>query len=78
VLSATAFEHRRDRRAQVDSLLQRSFDKIGGYVSGNLITSAVCAAATVIALLALRIDYAVPLGLWAGVADLIPQARTDS
>ena len=63
----------RDRRAQVDLLLQRSFDKIGGYVSGNLITSAVCGAATVLALLALRVDYAVPLGLWAGVADLIPQ-----
>jgi Predicted permease len=27
----------------------------------------------VVALLALRVDYAVPLGLWAGVADLIPQ-----
>lgn len=63
----------RNRRAQVDMLLQRSFDKIGGYVSGNLITSAVCGAATVVALLALRVDYAVPLGLWAGVADLIPQ-----
>ena len=32
-----------------------------------------CGAATVVALLALRVDYAVPLGLWAGVADLIPQ-----
>ena len=63
----------RDRRAHVNLLLQRSFDKIGGYVSGNLITSTVCAAATVVALLALRIDYAVPLGLWAGAADLIPQ-----
>jgi predicted PurR-regulated permease PerM len=63
----------RDHRAHVDMLLRRSFDKIGGYVSGNLITSAVCAAMTVVALLALRIDYAVPLGLWAGVADLIPQ-----
>lgn len=62
-----------DRRAHVNILLQRSFDKIGGYVSGNLITSAVCGSLTVVALLALRIDYAVPLGLWAGVADLIPQ-----
>jgi predicted PurR-regulated permease PerM len=61
------------RRAHVDTLLRRSFDKIGGYVSGNLITSAVCGATTVVALLALRVDYAVPLGLWAGVADLVPQ-----
>jgi predicted PurR-regulated permease PerM len=61
------------RRPQVDRLLRRSLDKIGGYVAGNLITSAVCGAATVVALLALRVDYAVPLGMWAGIADLIPQ-----
>ena len=62
-----------NRRARVDRTLQRSFEKVGGYVSGNLITSAVCGAATVVALLALRVDYAVPLGIWAGVADLVPQ-----
>ncbi|HVQ94133.1 MAG TPA: AI-2E family transporter [Mycobacteriales bacterium] len=61
------------RRDQVDRLLQRSLEKIGGYVSGNLITSAVCGIATVAALLALQVPYAVPLGMWAGVADLIPQ-----
>jgi predicted PurR-regulated permease PerM len=60
-------------RAQVDRVLERSIEKIGGYVSGNLITSAVCGVLTVVALLALRVDYAVPLGMWAGVADLIPQ-----
>jgi predicted PurR-regulated permease PerM len=60
-------------RAQVDRVLQRSIEKIGGYVSGNLITSAVCGVLAVIALSVLRVDYAVPLGMWAGVADLIPQ-----
>jgi predicted PurR-regulated permease PerM len=64
---------RADRRNRVDRLLRRSFEKIGGYVSGNLITSAVCAVATMVGLLALRVDYAVPLGMWAGIADLIPQ-----
>jgi predicted PurR-regulated permease PerM len=60
-------------RAQVDAVLRRSIEKIGGYVSGNLITSAVCGVLTALALVALRVPYAVPLGLWAGVADLIPQ-----
>jgi predicted PurR-regulated permease PerM len=53
-----------DRRVQVDRTLRRSFQKIGGYVLGNLITSAVCGATTVVALLVLRVDYAVPLGMW--------------
>jgi len=61
-----------DHRAQVDRALERSIEKIGGYVSGNLITSAVCGVTTVVALLAIGVPYAVPLGLWAGVADLIP------
>ena len=60
-------------RAQVDRVLQRSLEKIGGYVSGNLITSAACGVLTVLGLLAIGVPYAVPLGLWAGVADLIPQ-----
>jgi predicted PurR-regulated permease PerM len=60
-------------RAQVDRVLERSIEKIGGYVSGNLITSAVCGVLAVVALTGLRVDYAVPLGMWAGVADLIPQ-----
>jgi len=69
VASLTRPEH----RAQVDSVLQRSIEKIGGYVSGNLITSAVCGVLSVVALLAIGVPYAIPLGLWAGVADLIPQ-----
>jgi predicted PurR-regulated permease PerM len=69
VASLTRPEH----RAQVDRVLQRSIEKIGGYVSGNLITSAACGVLSVVALLAVGVPYAVPLGLWAGVADLIPQ-----
>jgi predicted PurR-regulated permease PerM len=60
-------------RAQVDRVIQRSLEKIGGYVSGNLITSAVCTICAMIAFIALRLDYAVPLALWTGVADLVPQ-----
>src|SRR5262249_36769616 len=53
-----------DHRAQVDHVIERSIDKIGGYVAGNLITSAVCGVFTTVALLGLRVPYAVPLGLW--------------
>jgi predicted PurR-regulated permease PerM len=61
------------RRARVDTVLQRSIEKIGGYVTGNIITSAVCGVLSVVALLIIGVPYAIPLGLWAGVADLIPQ-----
>jgi predicted PurR-regulated permease PerM len=61
------------RRVQGEWLLDQAVSRIGGYVSGNLITSAVCAVTTIVALLAMRVPFAVPLGIWAGVADLIPQ-----
>ena len=54
-------------------MIDDSVKKIGGYVSGNLATSAVCGVLTIVALLVIRVPYAVPLGMWAGVADLIPQ-----
>ena len=61
------------RREQGERLLDQSVSKIGGYVSGNLITSAVCAVLAMAALLIIRVPFAAPLGMWAGVADLIPQ-----
>lgn len=60
---------RRDRAARV---IDRSLDKIGGYVYGNVLTSLVCGAAALVALLLLGVPFAVPLALWAGLADLIP------
>ena len=62
-----------DHRERAERVIEESVEKIGGYVLGNLITSAVCGAMAIVALLILRVPYAVPLGMWAGVADLIPQ-----
>jgi predicted PurR-regulated permease PerM len=73
VPNAVAALTKPSRRARVDRVLRRSGEKVGGYVAGNLFTSAVCGAATVVALLVPGVDYAVPLGMWAGVADLVPQ-----
>jgi predicted PurR-regulated permease PerM len=61
------------RREQAERVIEESLLKIGGYVSGNLITSGVCGTLTIIALVIIGVPYAVPLGMWAGVADLIPQ-----
>lgn len=60
--------HRRQATRVIDS----SIERIGGYVMGNAITSAVCGIASLLALLALGIPFAVPLALWAGLADLVP------
>ena len=54
-------------------MIDDSVKKIGGYVSGNLVTSAICGLAAIVALLVIGVPYAIPLGMWAGVADLIPQ-----
>jgi predicted PurR-regulated permease PerM len=60
---------RRDRAARV---IDQSLEKIGGYVYGNVVTSLVCGVVALIALLVLGVRFAVPLALWAGLADLIP------
>jgi predicted PurR-regulated permease PerM len=62
-----------DHREQGERVLNRSIEKIGGYVGGNLVTSGVCAVVSMIALLILGVPFAVPLAMWAGIADLIPQ-----
>ena len=60
--------YRRRGRVVIDS----SIERIGGYVVGNLVTSVVCGAGALVALLVFGIPFAVPLALWAGLADLIP------
>jgi predicted PurR-regulated permease PerM len=60
---------RRDRAARV---IDRSLEKIGGYVYGNVITSLICGVMALVALLIMGVPFAVPLAMWAGLADLIP------
>jgi predicted PurR-regulated permease PerM len=69
----TAIVFTPDHREQGERVLNRSMEKIGGYVGGNLVTSGVCAVVTMIALLIAGVPFAVPLAMWAGFADLIPQ-----
>jgi predicted PurR-regulated permease PerM len=60
------------RRARVERVGDRSTQAITGWVAGNVMTSMVAALTSMIAFLALGLPYSVLLGLWVGVADLIP------
>jgi len=61
-----------DRRERAEHVMDQAVAKIGGYVSGNLLTSLICGALALIALVVFGVPFAIPLGLWAGIADLIP------
>jgi predicted PurR-regulated permease PerM len=60
---------RRERGARV---IDQSIEKIGGYVYGNVVTSLICGILALAALLIMGVPFAVPLAMWAGLADLIP------
>jgi predicted PurR-regulated permease PerM len=45
---------------------------VAGYVTGNLLISVVAGAVTTVVLLATGVPYAVPLGLFVAILDLIP------
>lgn len=60
------------RREHGARVIDQSIEKIGGYVYGNVVTSMICGVLALIALLVLGVPFAVPLAMWAGLADLIP------
>jgi len=61
-----------DHRERAKRIAEQAVAKIGGYVSGNLTTSLICALIALVALVLFGLPYAVPLALWAGIAALIP------
>jgi predicted PurR-regulated permease PerM len=61
-----------ERRSRAERVIDESIGRIGGYVSGNLVTSLICGILAMIALVAFGVPFAIPLGVWAGIADLIP------
>jgi len=60
------------RRRAVNEAVNIVIDKVGAYMIGNLIISAIAGVATFIALEALRIPFALPLAFWVAITDLIP------
>jgi predicted PurR-regulated permease PerM len=66
-----------EARERGEVVMDQAVSRIGGYVAGNLVTSVICAVSALIAfsilgLFGLGIPFAVPLAMWAGIADLIP------
>jgi predicted PurR-regulated permease PerM len=61
-----------ERRSRAEHIMDQSVAKIGGYVSGNLLTSLICGVLALVALVVFGVPFAIPLGMWAGIADLIP------
>jgi predicted PurR-regulated permease PerM len=64
-------------RHRGEAVIDQSVVRIGGYVAGNLVTSLVCGISallvfTFLGVFGLGIPFAVPLAMWAGIADLIP------
>jgi predicted PurR-regulated permease PerM len=59
-------------RRSVNEAVNVVIDKVGAYMIGNLIISAIAGAATFIALTALRVPFALPLAVWVAITDLIP------
>ena len=61
----------RDRWRDVGQQIYRT---VGGYVTGNLFISLIAGITSTLVLLALRVPYAVALGLLVAILDLIPLA----
>jgi predicted PurR-regulated permease PerM len=62
----------KSRRMAAEGHAQIVFDRISGYIVGNLAVSVIAGVVTFIALTALRVPYALPLAMWVAIADLIP------
>lgn len=62
----------RSRREAMEAHAKVVFDRISGYIVGNLAVSVIAGVVTFIVLTALRVPYALPLAMWVAVADLIP------
>jgi predicted PurR-regulated permease PerM len=60
------------RRARVERVGRDSLGAVSGWVAGNVGTSVVAALASMLTFVILGMPYAVLLGLWVGIADLIP------
>lgn len=62
----------RERQQATISFLSDVDEVIGGFIRGQIIVAAVVGCLAIIALLVLHVPYALVIGVWAGVADVIP------
>lgn len=60
------------QRPQVSHAVNVVIDKVGAYMIGNLVISAIAGITTFVALLALDVPFALPLAFFVALTDLIP------
>jgi predicted PurR-regulated permease PerM len=61
------------RKAERDMrILDESVERVGGYVSGNILISVIAGTLAFIVMEILGVPFAVALALWVAIADLIP------
>ncbi len=61
-----------ERRDDFLSLLRELYVINGHYIRGNLLISIICGTIVTTGLLILNVPYAIPLGILAGILDLLP------
>lgn len=59
-------------RDRAERVLDESLEKIGGYVSGNIVISIIAGVLAFIALSLIGVPFAAALAMWVAIADLIP------
>jgi predicted PurR-regulated permease PerM len=60
------------KRPQVSHAVNVVIDKVGSYMIGNLVISAIAGVTTLLALWALNVPFALPLAFFVALTDLIP------
>jgi predicted PurR-regulated permease PerM len=67
-----AVASRRDHRKADERTIKEALERIGGYVSGNIVISVIAGLVSFVFLLVLGVPFAAALAMWVAIADLIP------
>jgi predicted PurR-regulated permease PerM len=69
---AAALVSRKDHEAEDIKTFHEALERVGGYVSGNIATSIIAGVTSFAFLRIAGVPFAAALGMWVGIADLIP------
>lgn len=63
---------RREEREHFEVIVDRSIQRVGGYIMGNIFISLIAGVTSFVALLVIGVPYAAALAFWVALTDLIP------
>jgi predicted PurR-regulated permease PerM len=63
---------RQDRRKEAGRVVGEMIERIGGYLSGNIVVSIIAGAVSFVALLIIGVPFPAALAIWVAFTDLIP------